>query len=200
MLDVVAGTLSLVKRRGATVVDLGIGTGALATRCLTALPSATLHGIDADPDILRSARRRLARHGARLRLIQGNFLRTSLPPCHAIVATLALHHILSLEAKERFYRACRAALRRGRGGLLVNGDVYLSDHLDLTREYMDRWQRHLRRYYSARQARAFFRAWASEDRYFPLTKELAALKAAGFDTEVVWRRPPFGVVLARPRG
>ncbi len=44
---------------------------------------------------------------------------------------------------------------------------------------------------------AYFRAWASEDRYFPLSQELAMLGRAGFEVEVAWRRAPFAVLVGR---
>ncbi|MEK7729966.1 MAG: hypothetical protein AAB354_16275, partial [candidate division KSB1 bacterium] len=57
------------------------------------------------------------------------------------------------------------------------------------------WQAHLEQFYSAKQARGFFAAWAEEDTYFPLAHELEMLRAVGFKTEVVWRRAPLAVVV-----
>jgi hypothetical protein len=41
--------------------------------------------------------------------------------------------------------------------------------------------------------RAYFAAWAREDRYLPLAVEL--LEQAGFRVDVPWRLAPFGVVV-----
>lgn len=196
MLSAVATTVTLAHRKEPVIVDLGIGTGALAARCLAARPKAQVYGIDADPDILEMARRRLARRRpSRLTLEHADFVRAPLPRCDAIVATLALHHIRSAPAKQRFYARCFAALRRG--GVLATGDCFVAESPALTRRYLAAWEAHLRKRYSRREARGFFAAWAREDTYFPLAREWAMLAASGFQVEVLWRRPPFAVLLGR---
>ncbi|MCI0698582.1 methyltransferase domain-containing protein [candidate division KSB1 bacterium] len=196
MLDEVAATVALFGKKQPTIVDLGIGTGALAARCLAISPQARVVGIDSDADILALARRRLSQKRAQQpTLIQGNFLENALPRCDAIVATLALHHIAEAKTKQRFYAQCFAALRRG--GIFANGDCFMAENAKLSQRYMEIWQRHLRRFYSLRQAQSFFTTWADEDTYFPLAQELVMLKAVGFEVEVVWRRAPFAVVMGR---
>lgn len=198
MLAAVASAITLVNRAQPVIVDLGIGTGALAARCLAARPRARLHGIDADPEILAMARRRLAHAGrSRPALVHADFVRAPLPRCNAIVATLALHHIRSAPVKQRFYARCFAALRRG--GVLASGDCFVAETSALTRRYMASWMAHLRKTYGARQARGFFAAWAGEDTYFSLAREQAMLSAVGFRVDVLWRRPPFAVLLGIKR-
>jgi ubiquinone/menaquinone biosynthesis C-methylase UbiE len=198
ILDTVGDAVLTVRGREPTIMDLGIGTGALAQRCLAAVPRANLLGIDADPGILAAARRRLRRYAGRLHLTAGNFLKTSLPRCEAVVATLALHHIRSAPAKERFYRRCRAALSTN--GILVTGDVFLAHEPALRERHFAIWREHMERSYSPREARQFLKMWSAEDRYLPLETELQLLKRAGFRGEVAWRRPPFGVIVARKTG
>ena len=61
-------------RPGARYLDGTLGLGGHAEAILDAgAPDAELLGIDADPDALALARERLARFGARVRLVQGNF-------------------------------------------------------------------------------------------------------------------------------
>jgi ubiquinone/menaquinone biosynthesis C-methylase UbiE len=195
MLDVVAGTVRLTRTRAPVIVDLGIGTGALAARCLAARPHARLVGLDTDADILAAARKRLGRSNHRVQLVHGSFERTRLLRCDAIVATLALHHIRSARAKRRLYQTCFRTLRAG--GVLSTGDAFLADDPRVTTSFMSRWIEHMSRSYTPRQARAFLRSWAREDLYFSLGDEIGMLRSAGFDVEVLWRRPPFGVLLGR---
>ena len=54
----VARALGHAARPVRTVVDLGIGTGALARACLESVPGARIWGIDADPDMMAIARTR----------------------------------------------------------------------------------------------------------------------------------------------
>ena len=47
----------------------------------------------------------------------------------------------------------------------------------------------------ADRAEGFLRAWSHEDVYFTLDAELEMMRAAGFATDVVWRRDCFAVIL-----
>lgn len=112
----VARALGLASRRVRRIVDLGIGTGALTAACLAATRGAQVWGIDADPTMMAMARTRLGRRASRVTLVEGNFLDARLPPCDAIVASYALHHIRTRRQKQAFYRRCHAAIRLGGGG------------------------------------------------------------------------------------
>lgn len=194
MLDAAAAALKLIRRPAPVLVDLGVGSGELAARCLKALPHARVIGIDTDPDMLALARRRL---GTRLDARQGDFLSTPLPRCDAIVASFALHHVPTRHKKTRLYARCFAALRPG--GVLVNADRCLAS--DPRLQALDRaaWHAHLQRRYGPRRAERFLRAWAGEDVYFPLDDEIELMQGAGFATDVPWRRDGFAIVVgARP--
>jgi SAM-dependent methyltransferase len=92
MLDVAAAALATTASgRSPVIVDLGIGTGALAARCRAAKPSARIVGVDEDEGMLAAARNRLGR--ALLTGLSGNFETVDLPGCNAVTASLALHHI-----------------------------------------------------------------------------------------------------------
>ncbi len=197
MLGATAGAVGLCRGRAPAIVDLGIGTGALAARCLTVAPRARIHGIDADPEMLAVAARRLGGKSRRHRFVSGDFARLPIPKCDAIVATLALHHVHSVPAKRRLYRRCYAALRKG--GVLASGDAFLSQAPAFQRAEMAAWRAHMRRWYSAREVSAFFAAWAREDRYLPLALEMELLESVGFRVDVPWRRAPFGVVVGVKR-
>ena len=56
MLDAAAAA---IPPRARTIVDLGIGTGALSARCLRTAGRAHAIGIDVDPEVLTLAKRRL---------------------------------------------------------------------------------------------------------------------------------------------
>jgi len=189
MLDEVAGVLDPATR---TLVDLGVGTGALSARCLVRAPSARVIGIDADSEMLPLAHRRL---GRRATLTVGNFLRVELPRADAVVATLALHHVRTRAAKATLYSRIHAALRRG--GTLVSGDCHPSDNQARWREQRDLWQTHLEKTYAHREAAKFLSDWSHEDTYMPLPTEMALLEEAGFrSVDIIWRRGAFAVIAA----
>lgn len=189
MLDVAAAA---VPSRARCIVDLGIGTGALAARCLARAPRAAVVGIDTDADILAAAARRL---GSRATFVVDSFLRAPLPSCDAVVASFALHHVRTRSAKRRLYRRVRTALRPG--GVVVVVDCQPSRHRQVAARQRDAWTAHLQRAYSARRARGFLRAWADEDVYVPLQAEMDLMAGSGLDPEVVWRRDAFAVLVSR---
>jgi trans-aconitate methyltransferase len=175
-----------------TIVDLGVGTGALSSRCRRYLPESRIIGIDADEDIVTLARRRLGR-AATFR--HGSFLREDLPSADAYVASLALHHVRTRRAKHDLYVRVRGALHRG--GVLVTADCHPSHERSRWAVQRELWVEHLERTYGRRKAVSLLRDWSDEDTYMPLPVELNLLKTAGFSsTDVVWRVGAFAVIAA----
>lgn len=197
MLDAAAHALRALHVRAPTIIDLGTGTGALAARCLDVRSDATLVGIDADPAILDAARRRLGGRGALASFVQSDYLDITIPDGHAIVASLALHHVRTAERKRQLYRDCRRALPPG--GQLITADCFPATDAAVAALDRDAWRAHLRRTYSDAETDAFFAAWAAEDVYMPLEDELAMLRDAQFAPDVIWRVESFGVIAARAR-
>jgi tRNA (cmo5U34)-methyltransferase len=189
MLEAAASAVAPDARR---IVELGVGTGALASRVLARARRANLTGIDADEAILALAAARL---GARATLVCGSFLQAPLPRADAIVASFALHHVRTRAAKRRLYRRLRRALRHG--GVLVIAECHPAADRALAAVQMRAWRAHVARRYPPARTAALFRSWAREDVYVPLVAETALLAEAGFRVEVTWRRDAFAVLVAR---
>jgi SAM-dependent methyltransferase len=192
--SVAEAAVTVSRRRDPVVLDLGIGTGALTAQCLERLPAAHVIGIDQDAGMLNACSRRLpGLPGSNL--VHGDFAAMPLPGCDLIVATLALHHVRTPGRKRAFYRRCFDALTPA--GALITGDCCPSSDARLAANERLGWLGHLRSSYSAARTASYLAAWAVEDRYFPLAQELEMLTAAGFDTDVTWRRAPFAVIVGR---
>ena len=190
MLATAAGVLAtMVRTRAPLVVDLGIGTGALAERCLSVKRHARIVGIDEDGEMLAAARARL---GRRLVAIPGSFEKVPLPPCDAVIASLALHHIPTPARRLRLLRRIHRALRPR--GVLVIADCYLASDRRLQAAGRAGWLDHLRETYSARQAAGYLRAWAKEDFYVTLNDEIRFLQQTGFAADVILRFASFAVL------
>lgn len=172
------------------VVDLGTGSGALAQAILKARPRARLMGIDEDDAMLAMAQKRL---GGRIETIIGNFERTPIPRCDVVSASFALHHIRTGRRKAAVYKRAFAALRPG--GMLVSADCCLASTKTLQKLHHEAWLNHLRARYSRAKAEGYLRAWAKEDVYFTLDREVEMLKAAGFTVEIAFRKESFAVVV-----
>jgi tRNA (cmo5U34)-methyltransferase len=194
MLDTVAAGLLLLESSNPTIVEFGIGTGALASRALARRPDARMIGIDADPDILKAAAARLHPLGARLELIHGRFGAGRLPRCHAAVQSFALHHLPDRRRKLTLYRKLFDALVPG--GMLLSADCHPGADPRIAAVHDEAWRAHLRQFYTRDEADAYLKAWASEDVYFSLEAEIEVLDAAGFRTDVLWRRDGFAVLAA----
>ena len=225
MLDAAAAAVPLADRSAKAsrytvgrniVVDLGIGTGALAARVLRIDARARIVGIDSDEAMLAVARRRI---GARLTTVHGDFERVlrerrsakafalrnaferrdAAVALHvrAMTASFALHHVPTRRRKAALYRHAFAALARG--GVLASADYYPAADARLQRIHRDAWRAHLERAYSRQQAAAYFTAWARDDMHFTLDEETRMLRAAGFSVEITWRVGGFAVVVALKR-
>jgi trans-aconitate methyltransferase len=190
MLDAAAGALRALQPRPATIVDLGVGSGALSARCLAAVRGAALIGIDRDPEMLALATKRL---GRRLTVRVGDFTTQPLPRCDAFVASLALHHIRTRSRKSAFYSRCLAALRPG--GALINADLCPASSPRLQNRDHVTWRKHLEREYTRSRAESLIASWAKDDTYFRLTDEIDLLESAGFEVDVPWRQGGFAVVV-----
>ena len=191
----VAKSLSYAVRPIRRIVDLGVGTGALAGACLAEVPRSRVWGIDADAAMMEVARKRLGRRITRVTLVEGSFLDAAIPACDAIVASYALHHIRSLRQKQAFYRRCYRALAPG--GVLVSGDCNPASTPQGFAEDLNVWFTHLGRTFGGRAgAKRVYESWADEDVYVPLATELRLLERAGFETDVPWRKSPFAVIAA----
>src|SRR5262249_49954287 len=132
-----AAAATVIPERSRTIVDLGTGTGALAARCLERAPNARIVGIDADGEILAAAGERL---GPRATFVNESFLRAPLPPCDAVVASFALHHVRTRPAKSALYRRIRKALRPR--GVLVIVDCQPASTRSLAARQFDAWRQH----------------------------------------------------------
>ncbi len=184
--------------RPALVVDLGAGTGALAEALLARPEVGAVELVDVDEEMLGRARERLAGFGSRARFVLRSF-HDPLPRCDAVAASLALHHVRTLEDKAALFARVHAALRPG--GVFVNADVTMPAGEPGREEAWRAWAGHLVASGIAEpRAWEHFAEWADEDTYFPLEDELAALERAGFDARRVWRDRVSTVVAARKKG
>lgn len=193
MIDLVAATLATSDP--ILVLDLGAGTGALSEAILAHDGAQTIELIDVDTQMLAHARRRLKRFTGRVRFRKLSFLDV-LPRCDGAAATLALHHVPTLDEKRALYGRIRAAIRPG--GLFVHGDATMPANPAGRKATYRLWVDHMMSC-GIDEARAFehLAEWAEEDTYFPLEEELAAMRGAGFNADCIWRQGAIAVMVGR---
>jgi tRNA (cmo5U34)-methyltransferase len=171
---------------GGLVVDLGAGTGALGAAVLDALPDVRVELVDIDPNMLEVAATRCAAHAGRFQVRHARF-QDELPRCHAVVASLALHHVATYDEKRELYRSIRDALEPG--GLVVVADALIYPDGPEQRRMIDDLFAHMAANgISASEAEGHLGQWAEEDFYVPLPDELGLISDAGFPRpDVFWR-------------
>jgi SAM-dependent methyltransferase len=186
MLDTVVHWLDGHVPPGGLVVELGAGTGGLSAAILDGLLDVRAELVDIDPSMLEVAAARCSAHEGRYELRRGRF-EDELPRCHAVVASLALHHVATHAEKRELYRATLAALEPG--GLVVVGDALVHSDGPERRGMLRDWYFHMGRSgISAAEADGHFAQWAEEDFYVSLPDELALIAAARFPRpECFWR-------------
>jgi SAM-dependent methyltransferase len=168
------------------VIDLGAGTGALGAAVLEALPDVRVELVDIDPNMLEVAATRCAAHAGRFQVRRARF-EEELPRCHAVVASLALHHVATHAEKRELYRTIRDALEPG--GLIVVADALIyPDGPERRRMIEDLFAHMAENGISASEAAGHLSQWAEEDFYVPLPVELGLMADAGFPRpDVFWR-------------
>lgn len=105
------------------VLDVGCGTGSLALMLKRRVPSATVFGLDPDPQALAMARRKAKRAGADITFLQGfanDALIKPLRPLTKIVISLVLHQT-PVKEKLRILNTCRHVLG-------PDGEVHIADY------------------------------------------------------------------------
>jgi tRNA (cmo5U34)-methyltransferase len=171
---------------GGLVLDLGAGTGSLSAAILDALPDVRVQLVDVDPNMLEVAATRCSAHSGRYELRHARF-QDRLPRCHAVVASLALHHVATHADKRELYRAILTAL--GPTGLLVVADALVHPDGPERRRMVEDLYAHMEgNGISAAEADVHLAQWAEEDFYVSLPDELALIASAGFPRpDCFWR-------------
>lgn len=180
------------------VLDLGAGTGALSAALLARPEVGVVELVDVDSEMLDQARIRLEPFGDRARFAVRSF-HDPFPPNDAVAASLALHHVPSVEEKRVLYHRIFQSLPAG--GVFVNADVTMPSQEPARSEAYRGWADHLvASGIDETRAWQHFAEWADEDTYFPLEVELGALEDAGFRARCLWRRGVSTVVVAETPG
>jgi tRNA (cmo5U34)-methyltransferase len=175
-----------------TVLDLGAGTGLLASFVAAAFPRAAITLVDVSEEMLAQARQRFAGQGARFQFHVQDFGSAPLPGSYdVIVSALAIHHLSDSE-KTALFRRIHAALHAG--GVFVNAEQVLGPTPTAEQRNYQAWlrQAHERGVSEIDLAEAIERRRA--DRTSPLPAQLRWLEDAGFrDVDCFYKNYMFAV-------
>jgi ubiquinone/menaquinone biosynthesis C-methylase UbiE len=192
MLSTISCWLSAIVPRNGKIIDFGGGTGALAQAVLSELPEVRVEIWDVDLQMLAVARERLQTFEGRVMLRERSFT-DPLDECDAVIATLSLHHIPTLDEKRSVYTTVFNALTAP--GIFLVGDCTLDmtepAHSAMRRYWMSFMSQHG---ITEAEAQKHFSDWDKEDTYQQISDELRILGEAGFRRpEVFWKEGPIAV-------
>lgn len=119
------------------VLDLGAGTGLLASFLLSAFPNARLTLVDVSEEMLARARHRFAARGGQVTFAAMDYSRAQIPgEFDLIVSALSIHHLEDPDKVALFGRVRRALAA---GGAFVNADQVRGSTPASDRRYVDTW-------------------------------------------------------------
>ncbi|PSJ72759.1 class I SAM-dependent methyltransferase [Sphingobacteriales bacterium UPWRP_1] len=195
MIQTVVQNIPFAPHEPLKIADLGCGTGTLSAAVKQHFTNARLVCYDFSENMLQQAKQNLSNfEGVQYLLAEFNTMRFEpQAPFHAIVSSLALHHLETDEDKRRFYRKVYEALLPG--GVFINADAVLSAHNEWQNTNIALWKQFMRRFYPDDEIEnRWFERFKHEDRPAVLMHQLQWFTQTGFSyTDVFWKYGNFAV-------
>ncbi len=172
-------------------IDLGCGTGTVASAVLKAFPNAHVTCLDLAKNMITMARAKLARY-PHVNYIVGDFHR--IDGNHDVVlSSLALHHLPTDADKQQIYRRIYDSLIPG--GVFYTADLVLGSDDFVQAAYVRKWCEFMQRSVSQEEIEdRWIPKYHAEDRPAKLIPQLTWLAEIGFsDVDVLWKYYNFAV-------
>ena len=114
-----------VKVSSPAILDLGAGTGLLSEFVMQKVKKASLYLLDESSDMLANAQQRLAKYDPQI------FIQSMTEPLpaitfHAVVSSLAIHHLTDEDKRSLFKRIYQSLAP---GGVFINTGVAVADNI-----------------------------------------------------------------------
>jgi tRNA (cmo5U34)-methyltransferase len=175
-------SVPFAEEREIEVLDLGAGTGLLSAMVAERFPRSRVTLVDLSVEMLRVARRRLAREPGRFEYRTTDYARKPLPSRDGgydlIVSALSIHHLLHGDKRELFGKVRRSLVA---GGYFVNADQVAGDTPEEERRFGDWWLARVRKAGVPQQDLDAARLRMRADKNATLKAQLAWLREAGFE-------------------
>lgn len=180
------------------VLDLGTGTGLVASLVRAAFPRAQVVGLDLSAEMLARARERFA-GDSRVRLEVRDYRQGELGRgLDAVVSAMSIHHLSHAEKRGLFARVY-AALKPG--GVFVNADLVLGSSPRVEEGFQRRWREHVEAAGLSEGERSEIYRRMACDRPAALREQLAWLEETGLsEVECYYKNDNFAVLAGRRPG
>lgn len=112
-----------IKVKSPSILDIGAGTGLLSEFIIQKFPSASLSLLDESPEMLSKAQLRLEKFAPKIHVQP---MTNPLPTgkFHAVISSLAIHHLSDNDKQDLFQRIFQALEP---GGVFINGEQILGE-------------------------------------------------------------------------
>lgn len=193
MIDAVITAIPFDRSSRINVIDLGCGTGTISKCIKETFPRARISCLDLAENMIEMAKLKLAKF-ANTRFQVGNFTDYEFDDTYdVIVSSLALHHLVSDEAKIDFYRKIYESLSLH--GVFINADIILGSGEYLQKAYMEKWKDFMKRQVAQEEINnKWLPQYQEEDRPAKLMNQIAWLTNLGFgEVDVLWKYYNFAV-------
>jgi tRNA (cmo5U34)-methyltransferase len=169
------------------VMDLGCGTGTIAKKIKEKFPNAQLTCLDLSENMIEMAKLKLANFSDVNYQVADFYNFDFSKKYDVIVSSLALHHLITAEDKQMFYRKNYQALATD--GVFYNADVVLGATDQLQEGYMGKWIEYMSQSCSqAEIENKWLVKYREEDNPAKLIDQINWLDEIGFaDVDVVWK-------------
>ncbi|NPV49708.1 MAG: methyltransferase domain-containing protein [Candidatus Methanofastidiosum sp.] len=193
MIDALVLAIPFNQKDPIKVIDLGCGTGYVSMNIKERFPNSNLTCLDFAENMIAKAKLRLSKYKG------VNFILKDIrkfefnKKYHAVVSSLALHHLETKKDKIKFYEKIFDALEPG--GVFYNADIILGSNQYLHEQYISKWKEFMSKSLPGNEIEdTWMVKHHKEDRPEILLDQLSWLEDIGFkETDVLWKYYNFAV-------
>lgn len=180
------------------ILDIGIGTGAMAATLLGIYPRAHVVGIDFSDEMCTACHNRLQAFSGRYTIVQGDIVDLDfllLGPFDYVISAMTIHNI-SHSDKKLLFRKIYASLNPN--GVFINGDFVKGETLLQQRNNDSLYRAFLTQNLQGKDRKQWIHHAFQFDMPMKLSEQKKVLTKVGFrDVSVVWEHPREAVYIAR---
>lgn len=186
MLDALAANIPFPAGKDIRVLDLGCGTGTISALVKSRFPNAHVTCVDVSQNMLDAAAKKLAAFKD-IKYELADFHSYEIKKGYdAIVASLALRHLETVEDKSAMHTKIFKALNKG--GIFANADITISPDERIQSNYLKKWKEYIMKTLPEDYADKNYERYLREDRPSVLIDEIERLKKIGFShVEIFWK-------------